>query len=269
MPYILKNNLWHSGGRTYKKRAKTQFLHVLMCIYLCFFLFSSLQSEEMWQRVYLTSFPRSGNHWMRFLIEEATQIATSSVYLDPMDWPHLPTLFPWQGYCTDHGYQGMCRYPAPGEIVVVKTHYPHLEPQSGDRLPFVKAVHIVRHPVDCLYSLYVHSQNGKPESPVMPKNTLSGFIYTMRLFEKYWQAQDNVLTIRYEDLYHDRRSVLREALAFIGYRVEEADIERACVKYPPQGKLLKHLIHYSPQDLKYIEVELKDYMEKYHYTIPK
>ena len=27
-----------------------------------------------WKRVYLASFPRSGNHWTRFLIEEATGI---------------------------------------------------------------------------------------------------------------------------------------------------------------------------------------------------
>src|ERR1700722_16390681 len=153
-----------------------------------------------WQRVYLATFPRSSNHWMRYLIEEATHIATSSVYLDPVDRPHLPHLFPWVGYCVDHGYEGHCSYPKADQIVVIKTHFPHLEKQAGDERDFVKSIHIVRHPVDCLYSLYLHSQNGHPSTPIMPKETLMGFIFSMRTFDDYWTSKDNVLTLRYEDL---------------------------------------------------------------------
>jgi hypothetical protein len=222
---------------------------------------------EDWQRVYLASFPRSGNHWMRFLIEEATHIATGSVYCDP-DKPHLPTPFPWVGYSTDHGYNKNCRYPQMGEVVVVKTHFPHLVREPGDELPFVKAIHIVRHPVDSLYSLYLYSQNGHPLTPVMPRATLMGFIHTMRLFDAYWEKKENVLTLRYEELQKDPFSNLKQVLEFIGYKVEEEDILRAIAKYPPEGNMLKHLSHYPQADLEYIQRELKDFMQKYNYSLP-
>jgi hypothetical protein len=70
---------------------------------------------ETWNRVYLVSHPRSGNHWVRFLIEEATHIATSSIYRDSalsggVSQPHISEVFPWGGYCADHGFSGDCRY---------------------------------------------------------------------------------------------------------------------------------------------------------------
>jgi Sulfotransferase domain len=240
---------------------------MILRIFIIFLFFSFKVCGDDWQRVYLTSFPRSGNHWMRFLIEEATHITTSSVYRDP-DMPHLPKLFPWKGYCPNHGYKGNCRFPQTGEIVVVKTHFPHLEAEPGDELPFVKAVHIVRHPVDSLYSLYVHSQNGKPATLTMPKATLMGFIHTMRKFEAYWSTKNNVLTVRYEDLHEQPFAVLKSVLQFIGYQVNDEDVGRAISVYPSQGYMLKHLSRFSPSDLEYIEHELEDYMQKYDYHIP-
>jgi len=231
------------------------------------FIFFTQGFAEDWQRVYLASYPRSGNHWMRFLIEEATHIATSSVYRDP-DKPHLPQLFPWMGYCADHGYDRKCRYPGKGEVVVVKTHFPHLVREPGDELPFVKVVHIVRHPVDSLYSLYCHSQNGHPSTPVMPRATLMGFIHGLRKFEGYWETKENVLTLRYEDLQQDPYSSLKSVLDFIGYRVTEEDIRRAIDKYPPGGNMLKHLSCFPEKDLEYIENELQDFMHKHDYHIP-
>src|SRR5437868_3632292 len=83
----------------------------------------SMLFGEEWNVVYLASFPRSGNHWVRFLVEEATHIATSSVYRD-QDFPHLKNIFPWGGYSTDQGYDGHCRYPTNDDPVLLKTHYP-------------------------------------------------------------------------------------------------------------------------------------------------
>jgi len=97
------------------------------CYFFFFIVFSSsVFAQEEWNKVYLASFPRSGNHWVRFLVEEATHIATSSVYRDK-DFLHLPEKFPWDGYCTDHGYNGLCRYPTKEDPVLLKTHYPCLK----------------------------------------------------------------------------------------------------------------------------------------------
>lgn len=238
---------------------------------ILFFLLLALSSgySQEWQRVYLASYPRSGNHWMRYLIEEATHIATSSVYADPdKKRPHLSQLFAWTGYCADHGYNGECRYPEKGEIVVVKTHYPAQERALGDALSYVRAVHMVRHPIDALYSYYVDSQDGHPRSLTMPKETLMGFIHELCRFEAYWEAQHSVLTVRYEDMMADPYSLLKKVLDFIGYPVQEEDLQRAITKYPPSGEVLKHLSYYPQKDRDYISQNLKNFMEKYHYTIP-
>ncbi|HEY2810844.1 MAG TPA: sulfotransferase domain-containing protein [Rhabdochlamydiaceae bacterium] len=249
-----------------KNQRASQSKFYFLLLSLVFFFSSPMLMAMEWQRAYLATFPRSGNHWMRYLIEEATHIATSSVYCDP-DKPHLDKLFPWKGYCADHGYEGRCRYPEPEEVVVVKTHYPHLQPFEGDLLPFTKAIHIVRHPVDCLYSLYLHSQNGKPSTPVMPKQTLMGFIHSMKNFEEYWTQKENVMTIRYEDLFDRPFPILKAVLQFIGYEASDEDILRAVRKHPPSGEKLKHWRKYPLEDLKYIQSELQAFMYKYNYTM--
>jgi hypothetical protein len=112
---------------------------------------SSLIAEDWANRVYLASYPRSGNHWMRFLIEEATGITTGSVYCDASDptrdYHRQHLFFPW-GYVVENGFSGKCRYPKKDELVFLKTHYPAIDAQALDCKPFCKAIRIVRHPVD-------------------------------------------------------------------------------------------------------------------------
>jgi Sulfotransferase domain len=251
------------------------------CIIFIFFCFKAFGEEawqkihrecfkmfkDDWRRVYLASFPRSGNIWMRLLIEEATHVATSSVYIDVDTW-HLPWSFPWTGYSTNHGYTGNCLFPDTGDIVVVKTHFPHLKAHPGDELKYIKAIYMVRHPVDCLYSFYLFSQSRHPDTPLMLREELIGFLASLRAFDAYWSAKDNVLSVRYEDLYESPFSVLKTALAFIGYEVKDEDIERAVSQHPPQGYMLKHLSSYPQSDLEYIEQNLSDYLQKYDYEIP-
>jgi sulfotransferase family protein len=247
-----------------EKKMRWSRLGIIILLY--FWVFQEGVADE-WKRVYLATYPRSGNHWMRYLIEEATHITTSSVYSDP-DHRHLPQLFPWKGYCTEHGYEKNCRYPDNADIIVVKTHFPHLERTEGDELPYIKIVQIMRHPVDCLYSLYIHSQNGHPQTGVMPRATLMGFIHTMKQFEAYWTPKENKLIVRYEDLLSDPYHTLKHVLDFIGYTVTDQDIRRAVEKYPSKGTMLKHLSCYSQKDLEYIARELKELMQKYDYRIP-
>lgn len=222
------------------------------------------------RRVYLATYPRSGNHWMRYLIEEATGIATASVYIDP-DPPHLPDVFPWGGYCMEHGYEGNRRYPEAGEIAVVKTHYPSFIHSRFDELPYEKTIRIIRHPVDSFYSLYRWEQDyfQQPLEELVPQRTLSKYIQMWRRFQEYWDRAPNVLTIRYEDLYEKPLEYLTLVLEAMGYQVSAADVERAVQKYPPTGGLFKHNEHFTMEDLDKIEIELKDLMELYGYELNK
>jgi hypothetical protein len=224
-------------------------------------LFSIKRAKAWPHRVYLATYPRSGNHWMRYLIEEATGIATSSVYRDP-DPMHLDQIFPWGGYCCAGGYEGHSRYPVEGEPVVVKTHFPVLPMQLFDNLPSDCVLRIVRHPVDSIYSWYVYRQlsYNRPVEHYIPRDTLLEGIHAWQLFQSYWDQQQKVITIYYEDMYQNPVDALSSALDAIGYAYTEADVKRAVAKHPPHGGLNKHVMHYQEEDLEFLRQELGELM---------
>lgn len=224
--------------------------------------------KEKWPKVYLASFPRSGNHWIRYLIEEATHIATSSVYCDP-DPPHLSQLFPWRGFCCLGGYDGRCRYPYEDEPVVLKTHYPVYGAQFGDCRPYVKAICLIRHPIDSVYSHYLYLNSGSPPSAHIPDEELRDYLLSWRNFHRYWQKKATTLMIRYEDLYHTPAEELKKILKAIGYPFKDKDVTRAVAAYPPEGVLFKHLSHYSAEDLEMFQQLLEDDIANYKYSIPQ
>lgn len=244
---------------------------------LCFSLLFQLQvttiwststkseSEGDWKRVYLATYPRSGNHWMRQLIEEATHIATGSVYCD-REPPHMETPFPWGGYCADHGYNGDCRYPQIEDPVVVKTHFPVTKVGKYNKLPYIQTIRIVRHPVDSMFSYYVH-QYEENAGNLVPKDILKKYIDAWEKFQLYWNDQPNVLTVRFEDLYNDPTYYLTIILEAIGYDVSQQDIERAVAKYPPLGGIYKHIGHYERSDLDLIKKRLNELMNQFDYSI--
>lgn len=243
-------------------------LLTLLTFSLFFVLTTAQGLASEWQIIYLATFPRSGNHWIRYLIEEATHIATSSMYPEK-DPAHLKTPFPWGGYAVDHGYEGGCRYPEPGESAVIKTHFPcfaqwrKIGPLSG-----TKTIRIVRHPIDSFYSLRVYNGRGKQLAPKIPKRLLLHFIDMWEKFQIFWNQQPNVLTVRYEDLYAHPHAVLWEILQAAGHTVTAEDINRAVAKYPPSGGVLKHIRHYSQEDLNLIGEQLGSLMHQFGYSVP-
>jgi hypothetical protein len=229
-----------------------------------------LPPKEGWnRRVYLATYPRSGNHWTRYLIEEATHIATSSVYCDgDVGKSHLGTPFPWGGYCPKYGYEGKCRYPTPSDIVVVKTHFPAVPAREFDRLPCSRTVRIVRHPVDSLYSFYVFGRKGKDYDPHIPAELLAKRVKTWKKFHEYWNKQACAITVRYEDLLERPHEILRTILEAMGYNVSDDQINRAIQKYPPKGHPMSHINFFETKDLELIKRELGDLMNQFNYSIP-
>jgi Sulfotransferase domain len=226
--------------------------------------FDQKKNAFKWEnRVYLATYPRSGNHWMRFLIEEATHITTSSVYKD-MDPPHLDTIFPWGGYCCEGGYEGRCRYPLEGEIAVIKNHYPTFRGSRFENLPYKKAVRVVRHPLDSFYSYYRYANLSIEEE--IPSQAINYYISSWIRFQSHWDQAENVLTVRYEDLCRKPFESLKEILTYMGYTVSDEDIRRAINKYPPEAVFLKSLSHFTRRDLLFIHKELSEHMVRYGYT---
>ena len=237
-----------------------------LCHAILFFLFLTPLNGENWQRVYLATYPRSGNHWSRYLIEEATQIATGSVYLDKVP-PHLPHPFPWGGYTSKNGYEGNRRYPGKKDIIVIKTHYPAVLPPSPyDFMPHKMVVRIVRNPLDTFYAQHARDKQPNPPKQI-PNEALKQYILDWANFQNYWNEQPNVLTIRYEDLFKNPKHFLKKILKTMGYNVSSIDIERAITKYPPEEDPLKKKQYYSRSDLDEIRTSLKDLLEQFHYEI--
>ena len=236
-------------------------------------------SPYLWnKRIYLATYPRSGSHWIRYLIEEATHIATSSVYCDPdvrgdingevIIRSHLGKPLPWGGFCPKYGYEGKCKYPTPDDTVVVKTHFPAVPAQQFDRLPFMKVIRIVRHPVDSFYSFYVWSKKNNPVLSKIPIEFLEKKVKTWKKFHEYWNGQENIITIRYEDFLSDPHKMLKIILETMKSKADEEDIKRALERFPAKGVPLKHLHEFNAEDLAFIQMELGECMKQFNYTIP-
>ena len=239
-------------------------------LFLCLFFLSELQPAfaKEWKRAYLASYPRSGNHWIRYLVEEASNIATGSVYIDH-EPQHMKEVFPWGGYCCDHGYEGNCRYPTKDDFVLVKTHYPSQEKKytEFDRLPYQVTLRVVRNPVDSFYSRYVR----KPMGPLLakvPSERVAEFIKTWRKFQRYWNKKDHVITFRYEDVLANPTVELKKILEALQYDVTDEDIARAVAKHPPEGKMFKNIDKFTNEDLRLISDELSDLLIQFDYEIP-
>lgn len=226
----------------------------------------SVYSREDQPKIYLATYPRSGNHWLRGLLEEASHIATGSVYRDrePM---HLETPFPWGGYAAKHGYEGNCRYPEPDEVAVIKTHFPAKPKTRFDGQRALKIIRIVRHPVDSFYSHFLHQGRELPADGKIPSWFVKKSIRDWQKFENYWNKQSNVLTIRFEDFLEDIHLHFQKIVDAIRYPLSQEDINRAIEKFPPQGGSLKHINDYHQDDLKIILDKLGPLMEKYNYKI--
>lgn len=238
-----------------------------LILFLLFTFFKFNICADEWKRVYLATFPRSGNHWMRYLLEGATHIATGSVYLDKNPY-HIEAPFPWGGYSAPNGYQGNCRYPGLDDIVIVKTHYPAYSAQKYDKQPYIKVVRIIRHPVDCFYSLFLYKGGRSPQSNLpFPTELVREYIKKWKEFQNYWNQQDNVLTVRYEDLLEQPVENLDLVLNAIGYNISRKVIKNVIKEYPPQGHELKHIDCFSTEDLQVIKLELQDLMDQYNYKL--
>lgn len=236
-----------------------------MRLFFLFFnliIFSFSFSQE-WQRVYLATFPRSGNHWTRYIIEEATGIATSSVYRDN-DPMHLENIFPWGGYCVEGGYIGSCRYASLNEIIVLKTHNPIMVTNFDNR-PCIKKIRIVRNPIDIFYSFFKYQINSEVKK--LPTSYIEQNIRLLNNFENYWNEQDNVITFKYEELLENPFENFKIMIKEMGYNVSDADILRAIEKNPPFGHEMKHIDKYTQEDLNLIKTELHDFLNKYNYHI--
>lgn len=227
-----------------------------------------LFESDGWKRIYLATYPRSGNHWVRYLIEESTHIATSSVYKDLSDPIHLDNIFPWGAYSTENGYRGNCRQPSKNDPVIVKTHFPLMPSQTGDRYYSFMTIRIIRNPVDSCWSFFINHFPNHDYPNKVPHEFVVHFIKTWKMFHEYWNHEIDCISFKYESFLESPEELLKIILSFVGYKVSDEDIERAVSIYPPKNKELQHIEHFEREDLELMKSELKLYLKDFNYSIP-
>lgn len=227
----------------------------------------SVNLHNDYECIYLATFPRSGNHWMRGLVEKVTGIATGSVYCDP-DPPHSPTLQPWGGYLIEGGYGGDCLPPQKKNVILLKTHHPHLQFNPFEEAKG-KVVHIVRHPIDAIYSYYVwmcqYIWKTQPEL-ILPQEILEEYLDEWVKFHSFYLNRDQTLVFRYEDLLKEPFKHLKNTLAFMGVNASDKRIRHAIYTLPPEGIPLKHVKHYRDEQIKLIFEKSMPLLKAYQYA---
>ncbi len=202
------------------------------------------------RRIALASFPRSGNTWVRNLIENAIHEKTGSA--------------------TNDGVM-----PGKSHGSIIKTHF-------WDSHKYTRAIHLVRNPYDCFYSFYLWKQsylgyNGTWE------DSLKEDVVGWKSHSDHWiHSKKPTLIIKYEDLHADTFKNLKKILHWLGREVSDDLILKACEaseitnlkKNNPdhaknhyrEGKVGGGISHFSKNDLAFIEINLGNFLSQFGYT---
>lgn len=144
------------------------------------------------KRVALASFPRSGNTWLRYMVEEATGILSGSIYRDKI---------------LQRGSEG----------VVIKTH-------DLDAFRYTHAIHLIRNPFDAILSYFHYKRDFKGKDIEWTKHVKES-VERWHLHTEHWLAVNiPVFQLRYEDLLTDPKKRLAEVLLWRGFDISENNI---------------------------------------------
>jgi hypothetical protein len=161
-------------------------------------------------RVALASYPRSGNTWLRFLVEEATGEESGSISDDRV---------------LRRGREG----------ILVKTH-------ALDAYEYGAAVHVVRHPLDAIRSWYRWKLDVAGDEVVDWDEHVAEGIRHWRGHTWHWShVPYRRLVVRYEDLGSDTAGELERVLRWLGRQVDDSAVERAA------GRTLEDMRELSPE----------------------
>jgi len=188
-----------------------------------------MQRDRKVELVALASQIRTGNSWVRYLVEAATGIVTEAVY---MREGALRT--PEETWYNENGFKAQAnRTVVDGESVLVKTHE-YTDTDFVKLSDYSRAIRIIRFPLDIEpWYRFVKTQ--------WHSDPMQAFVERCAQFLKWHLAWNcfagEQLFIRYEDLKANTSCVLKRILDFLNYKYTEKSINRAVSLYPPTSKL--------------------------------
>ena len=212
------------------------------------------------QVVWLASYPKSGNTWMRALLANFLRTSPSAVPLNALPFPLAIDSFHFGELtgvavedCSPDEFDGLVpaflrmslRSPARAGLLLRKVHSAYVVNRAGEPLfpedVTAGAVYLVRNPLDVAVSWAFHTEDGDCARSVArlndPGDTLGGggkMQCPQRLLdwsgnvESWRSAPFPVLLVRYEDLLVDTVAELRRVARFLCLQgVTEARLRRS------------------------------------------
>jgi hypothetical protein len=232
---------------------------------------SQYSNVDGWKRCYLATYPRSGTNWVRHLVQEATGVATGSVYApERVNFTRQRAEpFDWGGYADLIGIRGTKRHASISDPILIMTHYPITALKKFDSSERRCVIRIVRNPIDALYSHSQFKYRAKPKKLPLSSRKWKRFLRKHAVEWKehlvYWDEQPGVHTFRYEDLMENPAPVLQQILTLIGATFSDEDVTRACQAYPPQGSPSKHIEQYDQEDRRYLRETIGTELNRFNY----
>jgi estrone sulfotransferase len=162
--------------------------------------------------VLLSSFPRSGNTWIRFLI--ANYLSMMFEEKQDITFPVLDGMMPEIGANNLLG-----KWPYDGFPRVVKTHWRYNQWFFRD----CRSIGIIRDPRDAMISYYRFVSNR--DKPLFAGN-FQAFIRASRFGMEKWFCHTRSwlkhwdLIVRYEDLHNDTEKECRRIFRFLGVEID-------------------------------------------------
>lgn len=167
---------------------------------------SAARPEVYADDLFLVSYPKSGNTWMRFILANLLRLDNEGPAADPIDFISAVRYVPEYELHTDE----VDAAPRPR---VLKSH------ATFDAC-FPRVVYLVRDPRDVYVSYFHYMRKRLPEGM-----DLSGFIRMDGLHPSHWDEhvagwidQPDVLVIRYEDMLADTATKVRRLTDYWGHR---------------------------------------------------
>ena len=201
------------------------------------------------QRTALASFPRSGNTWVRFLLEKAAGELCGSIYKDRI-------------------------MPRGAEGIAIKTHA--LDSDKYDRV-----IHIVRNPLDVIESYFFWKKDVARKEVDWAENVRT-VTAEWRDHTKHWLAAAiPAHRVRYEDLKARPAQELTAMLRWLGYETAPTDIQAAVAagqienmrelnqelgdKFFRRGEVGKSYSSFTPEQLAFVRHELREWVDHFGY----
>ena len=184
--------------------------------------------------VWVASYPRSGNTWVRFLLTDlANKVAG---YRD--DAFHPDEFCP----CSHANDISSIKSEVIPNIRCMKTHSSReylCEHFGIEYFAKSKIIYLIRDPSDCLVSYYCYSKkNGQLAHDDVDEfclQNIDGWINHVQSYISAAQITDNIIIVKYEDLLKSTEQELFRILEFLGLSLDAEDIATTIHKFDFQG----------------------------------